>query len=115
MILCSSVGAASSYYPYAQRCIEEVVYAEARGESVKGQQAVAYTIINRATQYQQTVCSVARQPGQYVRREPPSSFKLLLGDVDPTHGATHFQRRDMPRWLGLRKYIRIGNHTFYGK
>jgi len=96
-------------------CLLSVVWPEARGESKLGQEAVAHVVMNRAKKSGRGVCEVVREPGQFVRGQPPSSFRVNINSRDPTNGATHFQVRDLPRWLGLRKYIKIGNHTFYGR
>lgn len=95
-------------------CLYSTVYAEARGESKHGQEAVAHVVLNRAST-KRTVCSVVSEPGQFKRKRPPESFKVNVTGPDPTRGATHFRTKDAPTWGKLRKYIRIGNHTFYGK
>lgn len=97
-------------------CLREAVYAEARGETALGKQAVANTILNRVSQtgFPKTICGVVNQPGQFKRARAPSSFEFKTFP-DVTRGATHFQRQDRPNWLGLKKKIRIGNHTFYGR
>lgn len=85
------------------------------GETQRGQEAVAHVILNRARQSGQSVCSIVAERGQFQQATPPDSFRVTTTGPDPTGGATHFRTRDMPRWLGLRRYIRIGNHTFYGR
>lgn len=48
------------------KCLATMVYGEARGESIKGQVAVAYTALNRANKARnKTVCDVVLQPKQY--------------------------------------------------
>lgn len=48
------------------KCLATMVYGEARGESIKGQIAVAYTALNRANKARnKTVCDVVLQPKQY--------------------------------------------------
>lgn len=96
-------------------CINRVVWAEARGESREGQRAVAHVILNRSKQSGRTPCEVVSSRGQFVQGRPPSSFSIGELGSDPTGGATHFKTRDARRWYNLRKYIRIGGHTFYGK
>lgn len=91
------------------------MWAEARGESREGQRAVAHVIVNRALQSGKPVCAVISERGQFEQRKSPRTFQVSTGGTDPTGGATHFRTRDMPRWFNLRKYIRIGGHTFYGK
>ena len=99
----------------AEECIRRVVWAEARGESQLGQQAVAHVILNRARQSGKPVCAVVSEKGQFRQGNPPSNFRVSTEGPDPTRGATFFQRRDLKRWLGNRRYIRIGKHTFYGR
>lgn len=99
----------------ASTCLKDVVYAEARGESKLGQQAVAHVILNRARQTGKTPCTIVREAGQFKSTKAPKDFTVNISNRDPTNGATHFQVRNLSRWLGLRKYITIGNHTFYGR
>ena len=96
-------------------CIKEVVYAEARGESERGKTAVAYVLLNRARESGRSVCLLSHENGQFKRRTPARDFRIDVTSPDPTNGATAFRTRDMPRWLGLMKHIRIGGQTFYGK
>lgn len=49
--------------PSELKCLAVTVYGEARGESEKGQIAVAYTVKNRAKN--KSVCNVALAPKQY--------------------------------------------------
>lgn len=99
----------------ASTCLKDTVYAEARGESKLGQQAVAHVILNRARQTGKTPCAIVREAGQFKSTKAPKDFTVNVSNRDPTNGATHFQVRNLSRWLGLRKYITIGNHTFYGR
>ena len=49
------------------RCLTEALYHEARGESVKGQRAVAEVILNRVDHpaFPKSVCGVVNQPSQF--------------------------------------------------
>lgn len=91
------------------------MWAEARGESDEGKRAVAHVVLNRSKQFNQSPCQVVSARGQFVQGRPPASFKINIGSVDPTRGATYFRTKDAPRWGALKRYIRIGGHTFYGK
>ena len=102
-----------------EKCLAATIYGEARGESLQGQVAVAYTVVNRAVN--KTLCQVALANKQYsVFNNNPSmraialsksivpSFKnpidktswdnaikvshmVLQKNVqDPTNGATHY-------------------------
>lgn len=101
-------------------CLATMVYGEARGESIKGQIAVAYTAKNRAKQ-KEKICKEVTRPYQYsvfngntklkaIARNPSltppltnavdtdswEDAKVVAAQVydntvdDPTHGATHY-------------------------
>ena len=124
------------------RCLSEALYFEARGESVKGQFAVAEVILNRvdSPRYPDTVCAVINQgtgrkyqcqftytcDGQKEIIAEPTSFKRvskvakLMLEGTPrtlTRGAMFYHTRAVsPRWA--RKFERtaaIGVHLFYRK
>lgn len=102
-----------------EKCLAVTVYGEARGESEKGQIAVAYTVLNRAKN--KSLCQVALAPKQYSifnnnpelvaaaksqhiepRQQNPIDQRsweravkvsrlVMQGLVpDPTNGATHY-------------------------
>lgn len=98
----------------SETCIRDVVWAEARGESSLGQSAVAWVVLNRARETKQSPCSVVKQRGQFRRMEAPRSFRVSTEGPDPTKGATHFRTKYVKSWLGLKPYITIGGHVFYG-
>lgn len=111
------------------RCLAEMVYHEARGESTAGQEAVAEVIINRAEHpsYPSNLCSVVRQKGQFsphkairekaaFRKATDVAERVASGEAaDKTSGATHFHTPGVsPSWS--RKFERtrqIGSHIFY--
>lgn len=122
------------------RCLAEALYFEARGESVKGQFAVAEVIMNRvdSANFPDSVCSVIHQgtgrkyqcqftytcDGYKEVIAEPRAFDLtskiahlmVKGAPRPlTSGATHYHTRAVsPRWS--RKFprtISIGVHHFY--
>lgn len=47
-----------------KKCLATMIYGEARGETVKGQVAVAYSAVNRA-KHNKSVCHVVLEPKQY--------------------------------------------------
>lgn len=96
-------------------CLLSVVYAEARGEPKLGQEGVAHVILNRARENNRPICEVVKERGQFYSKRPPASFKVNVSGKDPTKGATHFRTKDSSHWLGAKKTVRIGNHTFYAK
>lgn len=119
-------------------CLTKALYFEARGESLKGQFAVAEVILNRvdSPKYPSTVCGVVEQGGKGgcqfsyncdgardVMRDRQAAdtagrIARLMLDGAPralTYGATHFHTRAVkPSWS--RRFERtaaIGAHLFY--
>ncbi|WP_306115247.1 cell wall hydrolase [Roseovarius sp. MMSF_3305] len=121
-------------------CLAEALYFEARGESVKGQFAVAEVILNRvdSPQFPDTICAVINQgtgrkyacqftytcDGHKEIINEPRAFqrvgkvaKLMVNGAPRqlTDGATYYHTRAVsPRWS--RKFNRttsIGEHHFY--
>ena len=122
------------------RCLSEALYFEARGESVKGQFAVAEVILNRVEnkRYPDTVCDVINQgtgkryqcqftytcDGRKEIIAEPRAFERvgkvarLMLDGAPrmlTEGATHYHTKSVrPRWAGIYpRTATIGYHHFY--
>ena len=120
------------------QCLTKALYFEARGESLKGQFAVAEVILNRADSpdYPATVCGVVNQGGSKgcqfsficdgykdVMREKGAIDRAgriarVMLDGAPralTEGATHFHTKGVrPGWA--HKFPRtaaIGAHLFY--
>ncbi|MEZ5674575.1 Cell Wall Hydrolase [Thalassovita litoralis] len=122
------------------RCLAEALYFEARGESVKGQFAVAEVIMNRveSPRFPDTVCGVINQgtgrkyqcqftytcDGHAEVIGEPRAFervakvaKLILSGAprNLTDGATYYHTKAVrPKWS--RKFSRtatIGVHHFY--
>ncbi|WP_121632142.1 cell wall hydrolase [Tropicibacter alexandrii] len=123
------------------KCLAEALYFEARGETVKGQFAVAEVILNRvkSKRFPNSVCGVVKQgtgrkyacqftytcDGRPEAIHEPSSWErvgkiaraALTGKapLDLTDGATHYHTTAVsPKWA--RKYTRItqiGVHVFY--
>ena len=122
------------------QCLTEALYFEARGETVKGQFAVAEVILNRvdSTQFPNSVCGVVNQgtgrkyqcqftytcDGSPERVSEPAAWATAgkvaraLLDGTPrglTDGATHYHTTAVnPSWA--RRFIqttRIGVHKFY--
>ena len=124
----------------ALACLSEALYFEARGESVKGQFAVAEVILNRvdSPRFPNSVCGVInqgtgkrfqcqftytcdgysdkiREQGAYARARKIAKLMLAGADRALTKGATHYHTRAVnPRWA--RQFPRtasIGVHYFY--
>lgn len=115
-------------------CLAHNIYHEARGESIKGQIAVAAVTINRLlTQgYPSSICKVVYQPYQFswvklLRNHTPknkSQYQIaqiiateyLQGRLkDPTFGSLFYHANYvLPKWSKkLTHVVTIGNHKFY--
>lgn len=115
-------------------CLATALYFEARGESTKGQFAVAEVILNRVdlADYPDSVCRVVGQGCQfsYACDGAPETIRergayaqvarvaRLMLDGAPralTDGATHFHTRAVaPRWSRVfDRTAAIGAHLFY--
>lgn len=124
----------------ALTCLSEALYFEARGETVKGQFAVAEVIMNRvkSSRYPDTVCGVINQGTgrkfacQFTytcdgRKEVITEkktyerlrkiAKLMLSDMEKplTNGATHYHTKSVnPKWSrAFPRTATIGYHHFY--
>lgn len=122
------------------RCLSEALYFEARGESVKGQFAVAEVILNRVEsgRFPSTPCGVIKQGTgkkyqcqftytcdgyKEVIREPQAYERVskvaraALDGVAPelTNGATNYHTTAVrPKWSRVyTKTASIGVHIFY--
>lgn len=122
------------------RCLSEALYFEARGETVKGQFAVAEVIMNRvkSTRFPGSLCGVIHQgtgkkygcqftytcDGYKEVIAEPKAFsrvskvaRAILDGKSPalTDGATHYHTTAVrPRWSRVyTKTARIGQHLFY--
>ncbi|CAN7586940.1 cell wall hydrolase [Rhizobium sp. LjRoot30] len=137
----ASVLPASVFSAEEQQCLASGIYFEARGESVKGQAAVAQVILNRVRNpsYPKTICGVVYQNEDW-RNRCQFSFacdrikdrvnsqyhwkiardvgmavtagKIWLPEVG---SATHYHAIYVwPRWArSMKKVGRIGLHVFY--
>ena len=122
------------------RCLSEALYFEARGETVKGQFAVAEVILNRvkSTRFPGSLCGVIKQgtgrkyqcqftytcDGRKEVIAEPKAFERVSKvaraaidgiTVDLTGGATHYHTTSVrPSWSKVYKQTaRIGVHVFY--
>jgi N-acetylmuramoyl-L-alanine amidase len=124
-----------------QQLFAKVLWGEARGESYKGQQAVASVVMNRVNQprwWGHDIRSVLTKPYQFscLNQSDPNRPKLLeVGEedgtyrqcyfiagiaiagtlIDVTGGATSYCTLETnPNWsIGLTPTIIIGHHKFY--
>ncbi|TMV09514.1 cell wall hydrolase [Ruegeria sediminis] len=122
------------------KCLAEALYFEARGESVKGQFAVAEVILNRVenSRFPDTLCDVINQgtgrkyqcqftytcdgrkeiiaeKKAYERVAKVARAALDGVATDLTDGATHYHTKAVnPSWSRVYKETaRIGVHIFY--
>lgn len=131
----------SSYSKKQRRCLANGIYFEARGERVKGQQAVAQVILNRVKNptYPNTICGVVYQ-NTHMRNACQFSFacdgkrdkinsrkhwrtavKVANDAVEgrfwlrSVGSASHYHADYVwPRWRRkMRKMTKIGRHIFY--
>ena len=116
------------------QCLATAIYFEARGESLRGQFAVAEVVLNRtdSPRYPSSICGVVQQTCQFsytcdgrsdqmTNAEAADRAKRiarLMIDGAPrglTMGATHFHTRSVnPAWAGkFPRTASIGAHLFY--
>lgn len=124
-----------------QKCLAEAIYFEARGESIRGQVAVAQVVLNRVRNpdYPKTICGVVYQNAGWLNgcqfsfacddrkhvvdemaqwnvakqiATAVSAGQIWLPDVG---SATHYHAAYVrPNWAGsMVKLERIGLHIFY--
>jgi N-acetylmuramoyl-L-alanine amidase len=117
--------------PHEAKCLATTIYGEARGESMRGQIAVAWTVLNRAVS--KKICDVVLAPMQYSvyndnpeLREAATSLRIapkqnnvidkiswkqatqlamavLRREIpDPTDGATHYLNPDLTKAQGYK-------------
>ncbi|MCC5778326.1 cell wall hydrolase [Nitratireductor sp. B36] len=124
-----------------QQCLAAGIYFEARGESVKGQAAVAQVILNRVRNptYPNTICGVVYQNEKWRNRcqfsfacdgirdrvASPAHFKTAQEVAMATTAgkiwlpevgsSTHYHATYVhPRWAGaMQRMKKIGQHIFY--
>ncbi|MEJ2609733.1 MAG: cell wall hydrolase, partial [Candidatus Thiodiazotropha sp.] len=117
------------------------IYFEARSETIEGQNAVGYVVLNRVADnaFPDSICEVVKQGGEERRNQCQFSwwcdgrsdvpvnrrawlesveraYDLLAGDVsDPTKGALWYHAEYVtPKWSkALTMVTKIGQHLFY--
>ena len=114
-------------------CLKINAYMEARGQGVKGMQAVTWVVLNRTKHpsYPSTPCAVIYSPKQFswVSNKPVQVKEkdaytqaervvegVLSGKLkDNTNSSTHFHStRVKPVWASRLSYTTtIGSHCFY--
>ena len=118
----------TTYVSSDHRLLSKLVYAEARGESYKGQVAVAAVVLNRAasSSFPNTVSGVIYQSGAFscvsngsINCSPNSSCIRAALDAlngwDPTGGCLYYYNAKTAKdsWIFSRTVQTvIGNHSF---
>jgi spore germination cell wall hydrolase CwlJ-like protein len=119
-----------------RRCLALNIYFESRGEADLGQEAIAWSTLNRVVDpdFPDTICGVVWQDQQYSwthdgRSDTPKDAAAwaladaIAGSVlaaygverDPTGGAQYFHATHAdPYWNdGFERVVQIDNHVFY--
>lgn len=126
--------------PRQHACLSQAIYYEARGESQRGQVAVAEVVMNRVRSraYPNSICGVVyqgshrstgcqftftcdgslnhRPRGRAWERAQRVASAVMLGYTRPvTGGATHYHTHAVnPVWnSGLVETVNVGSHVFY--
>ena len=123
-----AVAASSTVISADHRLLARLVYAEARGESYKGQVAVAAVVLNRvaSASFPNTISGVIYQSGAFscvsngsINNTPDNSAVRAALDAlngwDPTGGCLYYYnpKKTSDKWIRTRtvKTV-IGNHSF---
>lgn len=124
----TTASSSTSYVSSDHRLLAKLVYAEARGESYKGQVAVAAVVLNRvaSSSFPNTVSGVIYQSGAFscvsngsINNTPNSSCIRAALDAlngwDPTGGCLYYYnaKTAQDKWIFSRTVQTvIGNHSF---
>ena len=124
----AAVSASTSYVSSDHRLLSKLVYAEARGETYKGQVAVAAVVLNRVSSasFPNTVSGVIYQSGAFscvsngsINATPNASCIRAALDAlngwDPTGGCLYYYNAKTAKdsWIFSRTVQTvIGNHSF---
>lgn len=111
-------------------CLSKAIYHEARGQSIEGQIAVGWVVLNRtfSERFPSTICEVVYQHRQFswTRKVPKitdlNAFELakeLANNIinriyyDPTNGALFFNSLGMKPSYRSRLTLKLEQHYFY--
>lgn len=130
-IVGSATRAVLNKYSYSKADVDllaRLVYAEARGESYKGQVAVAAVVVNRveSSKFPNTIRGVIYQPGaftavsdgQFWLQPNWNAHQAAIDAIrgwDPSHHAIYYFNPNTATssWIWSRpQLVRIGNHIF---
>lgn len=126
--LSSSGNSTNTVISSDHRLLAKLVYAEARGESYKGQVAVAAVVLNRvaSASFPNTISGVIYQSGAFscvgngsINNTPSSDAIRAALDAmngwDPTNGCLYYYnpKKTNDSWIRTRTVVTvIGNHYF---
>jgi N-acetylmuramoyl-L-alanine amidase len=110
-------------------CMAKNIYHEARGEGLKGMQAVIEVTHNRAIQRNKTICEIVYEKKQFswtnskrkqVRDLEEKKQVVIDWYVSPTNhtkGSTYFHAAYVsPKWKHhFKRQTKIGKHIFYSE
>ena len=124
----SSGSSSSSYNNNDRYLLAKVIYAEARGESYKGQVAIGAVVLNRVedSRFPNTIAGVIYQPWAFtavndgqINLEPDQTAYQAADDAlngwDPTYGSVYYYNpaTATSKWIYSTTYVtQIGNHIF---
>ena len=124
----STSSSSSSIVSADQKLLAKLVYAEARGESYKGQVAVAAVVLNRvsSSSFPNTISGVIYQTGAFscvsngsINNTPNDTAVRAALDAmngwDPTNGCLYYYNpgKTSDSWIRTRTVVTvIGNHYF---
>ena len=124
----STSSSASTIVSADQKLLAKLVYAEARGESYKGQVAVAAVVLNRvsSSSFPNTISGVIYQTGAFscvsngsINNTPNDTAVRAALDAmngwDPTNGCLYYYNpgKTSDSWIRTRTVVTvIGNHYF---
>lgn len=124
----STSSASSTIVSVDQKLLAKLVYAEARGESYKGQVAVAAVVLNRvsSSSFPNTISGVIYQTGAFscvsngsINNTPNNTAIRAALDAmngwDPTNGCLYYYNpgKTSDSWIRTRTVVTvIGNHYF---
>ena len=124
----STSSSSSTIVSAAQKLLAKLVYAEARGESYKGQVAVAAVVLNRvsSSSFPNTISGVIYQTGAFscvsngsINNTPNDTAVRAALDAmngwDPTNGCLYYYNpgKTSDSWIRTRTVVTvIGNHYF---
>ncbi|MDO4740857.1 MAG: spore cortex-lytic enzyme [Eubacteriales bacterium] len=124
----SAAASSTAYLSADHRLLSKLVHAEARGESYKGQVAVAAVVLNRvrSSEFPKTISGVIYQSGAFtcvsngsINNTPDASCiraaREALNGWDPTGGCLYYYNPDATddAWIRTRTVVTvIGRHHF---